>query len=44
VYGRHWYVDPANRLTVVSLSNTAIEGFAGVLVGELMEAIYEVLS
>ena len=26
VYGHHWYVDPRNGLTVVALSNTAVEG------------------
>jgi CubicO group peptidase (beta-lactamase class C family) len=40
VYGHHWYVDPANRLTVVALSNTALEGMAGRFVGELMAAVY----
>ena len=40
VYGHHWYVDPLNRLTVVALSNTAIEGMAGGFVGDLMTAIY----
>jgi CubicO group peptidase (beta-lactamase class C family) len=43
VYGHHWYVDPVNRLTVVALSNTAIEGMAGKFVGGLMHAVYSVL-
>jgi len=40
VYGHHWYVDPQNDLTVVALSNTAVEGMAGGFVSELMTAIY----
>jgi CubicO group peptidase (beta-lactamase class C family) len=40
VYGHHWYVDPGNLLTVVSLSNTAVEGMTGPFTGELMNAIY----
>jgi CubicO group peptidase (beta-lactamase class C family) len=39
-YGHHWYVDPVNRLTVVAMTNTALEGMVGVFVGELMEAVY----
>jgi CubicO group peptidase (beta-lactamase class C family) len=40
VYGHHWYVDPENRLSVVALTNTTIEGMAGGFVGQLMGAIY----
>jgi CubicO group peptidase (beta-lactamase class C family) len=43
VYGHHWYVDPVNRLTVVALSNTAIEGMAGKYVTELRDAVYDAL-
>jgi CubicO group peptidase (beta-lactamase class C family) len=39
-YGHHWYVDRQNRLTVVALSNTAIEGMVGGFVGELRNAVY----
>jgi CubicO group peptidase (beta-lactamase class C family) len=39
-YGHHWYVDPANRVTVVAMTNTALEGMTGSFVGELMEAVY----
>jgi len=42
VYGHHWYVDPVRRLTLVALTNTAVEGMAGAFVGELMNAIYDV--
>lgn len=43
VYGHHWYVDPKNRLTVVSLTNTAIEGMVGTFVTDLMSAVYGAL-
>ena len=39
-YGHHWYVDPVNRLTVVALTNTTLEGMVGGFVGELREAVY----
>ena len=40
VYGHSWFVDPAQALTVVGLTNTAIEGMAGAFVTELRDAIY----
>jgi len=40
VYGHHWYVDPTNQLTVVALTNTALEGLFGRLVPDLMAAVY----
>jgi CubicO group peptidase (beta-lactamase class C family) len=40
VYGHHWYVDPENRLSVVALTNTALEGMAGGFVTKLMYAVY----
>ncbi len=40
VYGHHWYIDPQNGLTVVALSNTALEGMVGGFVTELTESIY----
>jgi CubicO group peptidase (beta-lactamase class C family) len=40
VYGHHWYVDPVNRLTVVAMTNTALEGMIGSFVGDLMGAVY----
>jgi len=39
-YGHHWYVDPVNRLTVVAMTNTALEGMVGGFVGELATAVY----
>lgn len=40
VYGHHWYIDPQNGLTVVALSNTALEGMVGGFVTGLTESIY----
>ncbi|HEY6621357.1 MAG TPA: serine hydrolase domain-containing protein [Steroidobacteraceae bacterium] len=40
VYGHHWYVDSQNGLTLVALSNTAIEGMLGEFVTELTESVY----
>lgn len=39
VYGHHWYVDPVNRVTVIALTNTAIEGMIGRFNPELMAAV-----
>jgi CubicO group peptidase (beta-lactamase class C family) len=41
VYGHSWFIDPANRLTVVGLTNTAIEGMAGLFPTELRNAVYQ---
>jgi len=41
VYGHHWYVDPVNRVTVIAMTNTALEGMVGGFVGELMAAVYD---
>lgn len=40
VWGHAWFIDPARRLSVVSLSNTALEGMMGRYVRELRDAIY----
>jgi CubicO group peptidase (beta-lactamase class C family) len=40
VYGHHWFVDPQRRLTLVALTNTALEGMVGEFVRELMCAAY----
>lgn len=40
VYGHHWYIDSQNALTVVALSNTALEGMVGRFATELTESIY----
>jgi CubicO group peptidase (beta-lactamase class C family) len=40
VYGASWFVDPANRTTVIILTNTAIEGMAGAFTTEVRDAVY----
>lgn len=40
VYGHSWFVDPAKRLAVVGLTNTALEGMNGRFVADLRAAIY----
>jgi CubicO group peptidase (beta-lactamase class C family) len=40
VYGSTWFVDPANRTTVVIVSNTAIEGMAGAVTVGVRDAVY----
>ncbi|UWU58925.1 beta-lactamase family protein [Stenotrophomonas maltophilia] len=41
VYGNHWFVDPANALAVVVLTNTAIAGMTGEFPRALRDAIYQ---
>ncbi len=40
VYGHRWFVDPQRRLSVVALTNTALEGMSGAFPQELRDAIY----
>lgn len=40
VYGHSWFVDPAQRLSVVGLTNTLYEGMGGRFVDELRDAVY----
>ena len=40
VWGHSWFTDPAMRLSVVSLTNTALEGMMGRYIRELRDAIY----
>ena len=40
VWGHSWFVDPVRRLSVVSLTNTALEGMMGRYVRDLRDAIY----
>lgn len=40
VYGHHWYIDPSEELTVLCMTNTAVEGMSGAFVAELMTAVY----
>jgi CubicO group peptidase (beta-lactamase class C family) len=40
VYGHSWFLDAQRRLSVVSLSNTALEGMNGAFPAQLRNAIY----
>ncbi|NTG49046.1 beta-lactamase family protein [Agrobacterium rhizogenes] len=40
VYGHHWFVDPQKGLTVVALTNTALEGMWGQFTIDLDNAVY----
>lgn len=42
VYGHSWFVDRANALSVVVLTNTAFEGMSGALPVEIRDVIYNV--
>jgi CubicO group peptidase (beta-lactamase class C family) len=44
VWGHTWFVDPVRRLSVVSLTNTALEGMMGRYTRDLRNAIYVDLS
>jgi CubicO group peptidase (beta-lactamase class C family) len=44
VWGHTWFIDPARRVSVVSLSNTALEGMMGRYVRDLRDAICGVMS
>ena len=41
VYGHTWFVDPARKLTVVALTNTALEGLMGKFTTDVRDAVYE---
>lgn len=40
VYGHSWFVDPARKLSVVALTNTALEGMSGEFAIDLRDAVY----
>ena len=40
VYGGNWFVDPVNRISVVILTNTAIEGMIGAFTVAVRDAVY----
>jgi len=41
VYGHSWFVDPTRKVTVVALTNTALEGMSGKFTEALRAAVYE---
>ena len=44
VYGHSWFVDPQLELTVVVLTNTALEGMCGVFSVAVRDAIYRAIA
>lgn len=40
IYGHNWFIDVANGLTVVSMSNTGLEGCDGAYKDEVRDAVY----
>lgn len=43
VWGNTWWVDPANKLTVVILTNTALEGMSGQFPTDIKKIIYNAI-
>ena len=43
-YGHRWFVDSKNKLTVIALTNTTLEGMNGKFPEDLTKAIYESLK
>lgn len=39
-YGHSWFVDPRRGITVVALTNTALEGMSGAFPGAVRDAVY----
>jgi len=39
-YGHKWFIDPANELSVVALTNTAFEGMIGRFTVDVRNAVY----
>ena len=40
VYGHTWWVDPAQRLSVVIITNTGVEGMSGAFSSDIASAVY----
>lgn len=40
VYGHNWFIDPAEGLTVLNMSNNAVEGCMGEFPNQIVEAVY----
>ena len=43
VYGHSWFVDPTREVTVVLLTNTALEGMIGKITIDVRDAVYQAL-
>ncbi|WP_108398821.1 serine hydrolase domain-containing protein [Devosia submarina] len=44
IYGHNWFLDPENGLSVVSMSNTGIEGCDGPFKDQMRDAVYSALT
>ncbi|SMQ63728.1 CubicO group peptidase, beta-lactamase class C family [Devosia lucknowensis] len=44
VYGHSWLIDPANGLSLISMSNTALEGCTGRYPKDIIQAVYAELT
>jgi CubicO group peptidase (beta-lactamase class C family) len=44
IYGHNWFIDPVNGLSVLSMSNTGLEGSDGAYRDEVRNAVYEALD
>ena len=44
IYGHNWFIDPTNGLSVLSMSNTGLEGSDGAYRYEVRNAVYEALG
>jgi CubicO group peptidase (beta-lactamase class C family) len=44
IYGNQWYIDPAADLTIVSFTNTAVEGCVGAFPNGIFSAVYKDLG
>jgi CubicO group peptidase (beta-lactamase class C family) len=42
IYGHNWFLDPVSGLSVVSMSNTGLEGCDGAFKTEIRDAVYGV--
>jgi CubicO group peptidase (beta-lactamase class C family) len=40
IYGHNWFLDPENELSVVSMSNTGLEGCDGPYKDQVRDAVY----
>jgi len=40
IYGHNWFIDPSNGLSLLSMSNTGLEGSDGAYRQEVLEAVY----
>jgi CubicO group peptidase (beta-lactamase class C family) len=40
IYGHHWFIDPANGITLLSMSNTGLQGSDGAYRDQLIDAVY----